>query len=208
MHHVILLYNDYTNDNYSGDKAYIPRCHLLDAKSKDAQFCLSATMEQIEDKITDDWPELGTNLITFIRDGLFAKARIINVNARGPNERLRNQFASIPVDVMILDPDDGYHMRTEQFAIPCKEWDSIFGKTWDAKKHEKLWSQYLGGYPFDHEDEEKDTFLWKKYQFEDESLLVQTIKPDQVRNVKVIRFEFHPDPNKDEGYPDMSTDSE
>lgn len=202
MKPVILLFDGATTDPYSGDRAYIPQCHLLSEDTPESKFCLSNMhfLATIEKKILQekDWPSVGTDLVSFIRDGDFKRAQMVNLNSRGPNQRLRSLYSSVEVDILCLDPDDGYHMTTRYLAVPSKEWD-VFGKTWTKEKHELLWSKYLGGHPFDHKDDENDTFLWEEYQFPDENLLVQTIQPSQIRQVKVIRFEFCDEPEKDCG---------
>jgi hypothetical protein len=201
MKPVILLFDGSTTDSYTGDRAYIPRCFLFDKGTPEAKFCLAnmRSLGTIEKRIIEeeDWPSDGTDLVSFIRRGDFKLSQIINLNSRGPNERWRSLYSSVPVDIVYLDPDDGYHMSARHLAVPTKEWTTVFGDVWTKEKHELLWSKYLGGYPFDHKDEEKDTFLWDKYQFPDENLLVQTVQPSQIRHVKFIRYEFRPEPEKD-----------
>jgi hypothetical protein len=201
MNPVILLFDQGTKDYYTGERAYIPQCCLFDKETPEAKFCLAnvRTPAVIKTRILEeDWPSsAGTDLGNFIRQGAFKQAEIINLNSRGPSDRLQNLYASVSVDILYLDPDDGYHMNPRHLAVPTKEWMTTFGDVWTKEKHEILWSKYLGGYPYDHKDEEKDTFLWEDYQFPDENLLVQTIRPSQIRQVKVIRYEFHPEPEKD-----------
>jgi hypothetical protein len=199
---LIVLWDKCVQDYYSRDDAYIPECWLFPEDSAGNAFCRTHTPSEICEKLDSDsaaldWAE--EDIVSFLRKK-FHRATLLNVNARGPWPTLQARYKGVPVHILVLDPGNGYHMQMRYFAVPVNEWQKAFPdeKEWTKEHHKQLWSKYLGGYPFNHNNEKTDTRFWDDFEFSDASLLFQTVQPDQVNLVMVIKYAYSPSPQKDQ----------